>query len=246
MLGAVLALTGFGVPTPGVAKDVSYVPSIGMVVNNASAPSAAPSSLLGVWTSRAGETQETFIRRLAVPMHAYTAQSGFEACGLLTQSHDGSQWRVVVTTNQSHMGCIEVGVDDPQFTITGESIHTHPSQVRLIIPNKADAALFPGRGMTPGDGRYQPDSNDFSEIDYQGGPGYVVIPGGVFSGPRLLHQNGSPASRTDLGRLPVVDQLATLPDSGTALPHLPRPQDHGHNDKPSTALASAVSVRNHP
>ena len=174
---------------------------------------------VGVWTSHEGESEDAFMMRLAVPMHAFTDRTGFEACGVIQHEIGGSRMRVYVTTNHSQISCVRVMQDDPAFAPNArmETIHTHPGG-HSITPNVNDAALLPG--YLPGQGRYDLHSNDFSARDFALGPGYVVIPGAeVFGHPRLLHQINGPKTERDLGRLPKLSLAEVQPDVQQPDPH---------------------------
>lgn len=244
----VLALTAAGMAPDAHANVSGEFMSSNVVIASAHGPTSAPSVALGTWTSKPGESREDFVKRLAVPMHDYTAQTRFEACGILAHNMKTDQWRVQVTTNHSHMGCIEVLFDDPDFIPQPLSIHTHPKGGG-VTPNAQDVAMFPQRGMRVGYGRMSLDSEDFSQIDYTGGAGYVVLPGaGLFGSPSVLYQDGTgPASRQDLGGLPQVSKNDRHPDQNShwlasavqtfdrTVPSAARPDQTG-------AQASAVTV----
>lgn len=218
MLAAALAVAGMGGTSPAQAAQAnSFLPVAGQAIVNGPSPAAAPSLAVGTWTSAPGESKDQFMLRVAVPLQAFTEATGFEACGVIAHERQGgSRMRVQVVTNQSHMGCLEVAFDDPDFEIPAvvhdrESIHTHPKGSN-IRPNAQDVALFPGRGMRAGHERFNLESNDFSKLDYEAGPGYVVVPGEPLWGrPKLLHQEGLD-TRRNVGRLPKVDFAATVPD----------------------------------
>lgn len=228
-------------PSLGAAHTAPYLPVMGGSVHAASAPLAAPSRAIGTWTSKEGESRDDFVLRVAVPLHAYTDKTGFETCGVLMKENQGTRWRLRVTTNQSQLGCLLVSFDDPAFSPTEESLHTHPADGN-ITPNVHDVALFPRSGFRAGHERYTVNGGDFSPLDYAGGPGYVVTPGGVpFGRPHLLHQEGSATSRRDLGRLPSMDLAATAPDEDATWT-----TQLASDDSTPTSSISAVSVRAQP
>lgn len=209
MLAAIVAVAQGLAPVP-----VQAAPALSPSLSQGMAAHVPGSSVpVGVWTSQAGESQDAFMLRLAVPMHAFTDRTGFEACGLIQHEIGGSRMRVYVTSNQSQIGCASVTVDDPSFALPSrpETIHTHPGG-HSITPNVNDAALF--SGYLPGRERYDLHSNQFSDRDFAVGPGYVVIPGAeVFGHPRLLHEDHGPETVSDLGRLPKLDLADVPPDS---------------------------------
>lgn len=218
MLAAALAVAGMGGASPAHAAQAnSFLPVAGQAIVNGPSPAAAPSLAVGTWTSAPGESKDQFMLRVAVPLHAFTEATGFEACGVIAHERNGgSRMRVQVVTNQSQMGCLEIAFDDPDFEIPvmvhdRESIHTHPKGSN-IRPNAQDVALFPGRGMRAGHERFNLESETFSKLDYEAGPGYVVVPGQFLGGSaKLLHQEG-PDTKRNVGRLPKLDLAATVPD----------------------------------
>lgn len=205
------AVVGLSATSPVQAKSFAYVPTAGAVLENSGSPAGAPSRMVGVWTSRPGETKDAFMRRVSVPLYAFTATTGVEACGWLSKERGGERFRVRVLTNGSQMGCALVGFEDPDFEPIGQTIHTHPAS-NIVTPNAQDVALFPSRGMghTSRD-RRQLEGGNFSDLDYSVGPGYVVTPGiQLFGKPHLLFQNGSPSTRKDLGRIPNLTNPSDL------------------------------------
>lgn len=201
---------------------------------------------LGVWTSRPGESQDDFMRRLAVPLRTYTDRTGFEACGVIQHEVTGERMRVYVSTNQSQMGCVFTVPDDSSFApaTRSVSIHTHPGG-HSITPNVADAALF--SGFLPGMGRYDLHSNRFSNQDYAQGAGYVVIPGAeVFGHPRLLYQDHRAGVERDLGRLPKLTLADVPPDAPQSISPTTSRLAQVESPSPATVIGSSPSLALRP
>jgi len=178
-------------------------------------PASAPiaSLALGVWTSLPGESKDDFARRVGAAIYPFTEASHFEACGTILKETHGTRYRVAMVTSQSQIACMSVALDDPGFTITHETLHTHPN-MHSFTPNSEDAQLRPG--FKAGYLRYPIDGSDFSSIDYDSGAGYVVAAGrGPFGKPRVLYQNGRDHER-DLGRLESYDLAQLAPDAQDA------------------------------
>lgn len=207
LLGAMLGLVAL-CPAPSIAGE----PPLPMEPLVSDAPANAPSFWLGTWTSRPGEAKDDFVRRVAVPMAEFTRATDFEVCATLNRERAGSRYRVSVTTNRSHIGCMHVSWEDPEFEETGETIHTHP-RLDVVAVNQADAALFPRSGLTPRTGRLGVQPGSFSATDYHAGPGYVVAQrGNPFWYARLLHQTGE-GTEENLGRLPELSAADLASDA---------------------------------
>lgn len=141
---------------------------------------------LGAFESRTGETKERFMARVGTFLAYYTNNTGWEACGMVQEADNGDGWAVRLITNGSQIGCAQIKFDTPGYTNTNESIHSHPGEGSLRV-SLQDQRI---RGDV-GCGTYvrvQP--YDFSPQDYKVGAGYLVVPAGMFSGPKLLYQNG--------------------------------------------------------
>lgn len=202
-----LGLTLAWASASAVAHDAT-VP-VGPVLANTGAPAAAPTHEVGEWTSLPGESEDTFVERVAIPLRAFTVAQGVEVCGLLMKQDQGGLWKLHVTTNLSQIRCDPVAFVEPGYTTVNQSVHTHPNG-DLLTATAADAALST---MAANLTRFFPEGCDFSPADYAAGPGYLIAPNPNHS-PRahahVLVQDGSPASRRDLGAIADAD---VLPDS---------------------------------
>lgn len=154
---------------------------------------------LGAFVSRPEETKEKFMARVGTFLAYYTKMQGWEACGMVQQSKDGDGWRVRLITNGSQLGCARIQFDTEGYVSTDESIHSHPTEGSAQV-SRQDNLLQPSL-MCGAYFRKQP--HDFSDIDRRAGAGYLVTPAKLFSGPRLLYQNGAEAM--------VVTTLETTP-----------------------------------
>lgn len=198
LLGAALAFAGMS--TPLQAK----------IIPNANAPALAPSIAVGVWTSQASESKDDFVRRVGATLTAYTKANKIEVCGHLMKSRHGEGWRLAMTTSRSHLGCIAVSMDDPDYMATPETVHTHP-YIGSVHPSVEDVAIMPGRGFSVGGMRQYFQPEDFSNQDYASGPGYVIVPPtGPFGRAHVLHQTG-PGTSMDLGAV-VPSSIAPRDD----------------------------------
>lgn len=183
-------------------------------------PAANPMPV-GVWTSQTGETKDHFVQRVAAAVYPITRQTGFEICGNLMVSRDGTRYRLPMVNDGSHVGCRTLRVPQPGFVFCAdlkqqETLHTHP-RAASFSPNAQDIALFPtSYGANPRM-RYPVDGDKFSALDIQNGAGYVVASGAhPFGSGHLLYQNG-PGTVREVGSLKgfSVADLAPDADSGS-------------------------------
>lgn len=136
-----------------------------------------------------GESMDTFAKRLGPSLRAYSDATGFEACGVIAT--DGERFGIVVGSNHSHIGCANFHSMVPRgMRDTGETIHSHGT-VDRFSPNGNDRVLqgqhFHGLPIVRSVRGQRLDA--FSQMDYNGGPGYLATPTGV------IHQRGHGTSR---------------------------------------------------
>lgn len=147
-------------------------------------------------TSAEGETLDAFVLRISPRLRAFSDATGFEACGVLAKS--GDRHGVVIGTNRSHMACgnfpdfVPEGMEPTKLTI-----HSH-GRNNSNKPNKNDRVLAGNQLDSYGLGlnTRRPiqilggqDIDEFSDRDFQGGAGYLAIPGGA------LFQDGTKKQR---------------------------------------------------
>ena len=157
-----------------------------LFATSAMAHQAVPENLapvhVGDFTSEAGEALPDFLRRVGGALHAYTLETGFEACGAIGQA-DG-RFSVRLFSDRVPHGCaVRTGTMAAGFAFSGETIHSHPHAKLLTLDSRARAwsnFYRDGNGGAPtlrNDG-----SSGFSRADLAGGPGWLVAKG------QLLHQ----------------------------------------------------------
>jgi hypothetical protein len=145
---------------------------------------------LGVIDSAEGEKKNDYMMRVAGVLHAFTAQTNYEACGGIMKKEDGIGWRVRLITNRSHLGCVSMVFDEPGYQVTYETIHSHPRNDTIIQANARDEML---RGIHCGR-KVAVDGFDFSPGDLENGSGYLV------THKHLLYQNGGD-NRVIIGKI---------------------------------------------
>lgn len=139
--------------------------------------------------SEPGETLDAFVLRVSPRLRAFSDETGFEACGVL--SSDGERFGVVVGTSHAHIACINFSVYRPAgMTSAKKTLHSHGSEGKFK-PNRADLALQ-GQHMS---GRYKrlntvhgQKLNEFSDDDVRSGAGYLAGTNG-----RVYFQDGGAA-----------------------------------------------------
>ena len=161
---------------------------------------------LGVWNSRLGESQASFVERVGSFLNQYAKHTNFEACGYVVSenslkedihasSTDASSfgpWSIHVTSNHSHFNCLSLDFTlDHRLTARTPTLHVHPHPSSDIHVSREDVSLNPGLGVPVGTPLNIEDQG-FSKHDYHLGPGYVVIRGHVFEqqGPGTEHYVG--------------------------------------------------------
>lgn len=134
--------------------------------------------------SEPGESMDAFALRIGPRLRAYSDETGYEACGVLAT--DGELFGVVIGSNRAHIACANFNAFRPiGMKPTGQTIHSHGVDGRFHA-NRNDVALqgqfFAGQmGIKSVAGQKL---NAFSNMDYEGGPGYLATPTGV------IHQQG--------------------------------------------------------
>lgn len=118
-----------------------------------------------------GETADAFITRIAPQLHAYTARTGWEACGFLAT--DGERFGIVVGTQRGHTLCVNFRNRLPAgFQVTRYTVHSHSTQPTYRA-NRTDLLLL-GVSAGLGDKVRGDDPELFSEEDFAGAPGYMI------------------------------------------------------------------------
>ncbi len=134
--------------------------------------------------SEPGESLDSFASRIGPRLRAYSEETGYEACGVLAT--DGELFGVVIGSNLAHIACANFNAFRPiGMKPTGQTIHSHGVDERFYA-NRNDVALQGqllggGKGIKSVAGQKL---NAFSNMDYEGGPGYLATPTGV------IHQQG--------------------------------------------------------
>lgn len=143
----------------------------------------------GLFTSLPGEEKTSFLKRAGLVLHAYTRETGFEACSKIWTQ--GDRLAIRATTNRAHVGCITTDLSPGDgWARDADSIHSHPLRPDYRT-NDADAR-FQGY-VVPVGTRSHTDGAGFSPRDFALGRGYLVNSQG-----RLLYQRGQNAV-DDLG-----------------------------------------------
>ena len=184
---------------------------------------------LGVIDSLPGETKHEYMLRVGQILDRFTAVSGHEGCGGIMVNKTGDAWRVRLITNRSQVACVNMIFNEPGYTLTDETIHSHPlPRHGSIYANIQDQRL---RGFKCGR-RLRIDDADFSPDDLKNGPGYLVARG------KLLYQRD--------GRKVIIGDIK-VPDVIEGLVYIPN--DTGRMSAPRnlrTILSSMVKASHHP
>lgn len=148
-----------------------------------------PYQHLGDYVSAPGETEVTFLKRIAPLMHTYSMRHEVETCAAVGRY--GDTYAVVLGTNLSHVGCV---IDHakllPGYAFV-EGIHSHVPDDRTYLLSAADAKLA-GVRIPLDPVRIRIDSTShFSRFDFDA-PGYLAVEGG------LLHEDGRPGTETEV------------------------------------------------
>ena len=124
--------------------------------------------------SKIDESKQEFLSRAGGLMEAYTLATGFEVCSNIYEGN--GRIGLVITSNNSHIGCVTVLRPPMQMNHTGETIHTHPASLQIRL-NKNDEIL--SHFHRKRNAMFRPDPHVFSDTDYQNGAGYMVIQGKI-------------------------------------------------------------------
>lgn len=138
------------------------------------------------------ESLDSFVLRIAPELRAYSERTGFEACGAIAKTTEGT-YSIIVGTNHSHIGCAVLHDKiAPDAIFTRQAIHSHGTD-KPVRPTKADLVFFGPMlskyGIGPNTRRPLTKiggqgANDFSETDLKGLDGYLA------GETRVLHHVG--------------------------------------------------------
>lgn len=148
---------------------------------------------VGNLQSRPDETKEVFMRRAARFLEEFTAMTGFEGCGRIWVSADGGTWEVPLTSNEAHINCVTTNRVVHGFTMTGESIHSHPGPGQASYRVNAADRVFSGN-RDKLHALKRSDGETFSKTDLKGNAGYLAAHGRL-----LYHSGGGAETVVDLG-----------------------------------------------
>lgn len=180
-----LALAALSLPLKAQVPDVHFDGFVGLPYNQVSVEVSSPD-----------ETLDGFVLRAAPILDAFTAQTEWEACGVLAQDDQG-RYATVIGSVQASLSCATSTDNVPVgFAPIGQTIHSHPStpDVRPTGSDQALQQMFGIRGAPYKRVEKNPGSRGFSPVDFQAGPGYLVVGG------RVMHQEGLRTTR-EVGRL---------------------------------------------
>lgn len=164
---------------------IATVAQAGQSVSVGSLRAKVPVEMVTIVISTEGESKEDFLRRAGGLLEGYTERTGFEACASVCQSP--TRTGVFITSSKAHAYCAAVDrCPSGDMVTTGESIHSHPQQTRYVV-NENDA-IFSNFRYKRGE-RRNGDPDRFSDLDYAGGPGYLITNG------ELRYQQGEGKER---------------------------------------------------
>lgn len=147
--------------------------------------------------SHSGESFDRFLHRAGLTLDAYTARTGFEGCGQLWQSADGSAWTVHLVSSGAHIGCrIPANGPGEGWVPMHRSMHSHAPRGWRFRYNAADRTFARGRSLYQG--WQSARGQGFSEADLRQGPGYLV-------------QDGQLWTHDDRGSVQAIPLQAGLP-----------------------------------
>lgn len=158
--------------------------------------------VVGAYTSVPGEQHDAFVLRVAEALKAWTDQSGTEACGPIARTNEG-RYYVQLTTLNAQMVCLRSTVMPEGMIYTGEDIHSHvhrhPGSVAVTFEDQAALREVGEQQMLENMRRLgirvvQVDPVDFSDDDYAGGAGYLVVNDTL----RYQHGRGTSVKVADL------------------------------------------------
>lgn len=181
------ALLMFALSAPAVATqpEVTFDGFVGL-----------PYEQVAVEVSEPGESLDGFVLRLAPVLDAFTARTEWEACGVLAQDEAG-RYAAVIGSVQASLSCATSTENVPEgFVAMGQSIHSHPAtpDVRPTPSDEAIQRMHGIRGAAYKAVKKNTGSKGFSPVDFQAGPGYLVVAG------KVLHQHGLRTTR-EVGRI---------------------------------------------
>ncbi|MFC4528159.1 hypothetical protein ISN76_14145 [Dyella halodurans] len=139
--------------------------------------------VVGTYVSDSNEQHDAFVLRVAEALKTWTDQTGTEACGPIARTGDG-RYYVQLTTLKAQIVCLRSTVMPEGMTYTGEDIHSHarrhPGSVTVTFQDQIAMREVGEERMLDNMRRLgihvvQVDGVDFSEDDYAGGPGYLVV-----------------------------------------------------------------------
>lgn len=177
--------------------------------------------VVGTYTSEVGEGKTAFVLRVAKALKGWTDATGTEACGPIIRTESGAL-QVTLTTEKSQVVCL-ISIRAPAGdALTGDSIHSHPTdggrhKVRLTTLDLAALRALGRSGFVSmlqnlGVRQVDAEPDTFSADDYATGSGYLVV------GSRLLYQHGQ-------GTAAIV---STLPSAETTLASVPGRSEMNH------------------
>ena len=157
-----------------------------------------PTEPVGEYTSEPGETEVPFLARVGGQLHAFSARTQFEACGMVATTPDHARFGVLAHTNRSHVGCLSDSRSVPAgMASTDVTIHSHPTE-RGVMLNRADRAVLAMAGAgdvqrglqrsASAPSTVSIETDGFSATDYTR-PGYLAAASG------LLYQDGPGTAR---------------------------------------------------
>ena len=137
-----------------------------------------PISQVAIVHSLAGEGLNAFVKRVAPQFVAFTATTGYEACGMIgVRESDGvtnGAFSITIGTVGSHIGC-QVGPVEAGFVSMNRTVHSHP-QSHSIRLSAVDMKV---RGTPAGKLRTEYlDNCHFSPQDYSA-PGFLISCGKI-------------------------------------------------------------------
>lgn len=156
---------------------------IGETTISAQSMAKVPVREIGRLAQGPQEMEAAFMDRAALAFRSYSDAAGFEACALLCKAPTG-HISLLVTTNQSHLGCVVVNACQEGSVSTEVAIHSHPPQ-RDYVVTPADQAFLNSRVPSHGKHRWTGapkvgstrslvKSDGPSDVDLRGGEGWLV------------------------------------------------------------------------
>lgn len=191
---------------------------VGIPPARAAAPQAykVTAWVVGTYTSEVGADKGAFVLKVAEALKAWTDKTGTEACGPIVRTASGAL-QVTLTTEKSQVVCLISTQAPAGVTLTGDSIHSHPTdggrrKVRLTTRDLAALRALGRSGFVSmlqnlDIRQVDAEPDTFSPDDYATGSGYLVV------GSRLLYQHGVGTAAL-VTALPATDEaLASAPST---------------------------------